>query len=86
MSRCMFTTVCRVPDLKCFLVTRNVTYSEPLAWKMFGTDVVGRVQGPCCETYQGLMLWDVFYAHGVGHTDANRVESACLQQCAGPLI
>ena len=32
------------------------------------------------------MLWDVFYAHGVGHTDADRVESACLQQCAGPLI
>ena len=46
----------------------------------------GRVQVPGYETYQGLVLWDIFYAHGVGHTDANRVENACLQQCAGPLI
>ena len=38
---------------------------------------VGHAQGPCCETCQGLMLWDVVWAHSVG-----RNLGLCCETCS----
>ena len=39
---------------------------------MFGTDVVGRVQGPCCETCEGLQRERIIMHGAITYTSHER--------------
>ena len=50
---------------------------------------MGHVQDPCCETCQGLVLWDVIWAHDVGRNRTyvvGRVRGPCWGTSSGPML
>ena len=55
----LFSTVCRGHVLGHCPATCDTTWTGPLLWEVCMPYEVGCVQGQFCETYQGLLLWDV---------------------------
>ena len=85
----------RVRDQCCGTCSRPI--SQDMSWDYVVRRVrapyykpcSGCVQGPYCETCQGLMLWYVFEAHGVNFIRAyvmGRSRAPCSGSCSGPML